>query len=76
MKTFDEVQDELKALAETDRARYIMLRQVASDDLSQELREWLGDDHPHGISSSDVSCHLNEMVRFGELPPLDNAGTV
>jgi hypothetical protein len=71
MKSFKEVQTDLQALAESDWSRFIEMRQIASADLELELREWLGDDHGQGISSSDVSCHLIEMVRFGELA-IDN----
>jgi len=66
MKTFEQAQSEVQALYFTNYERYLTLRRYASADLEAELRDWLGDDHGHGISSSDVSCHLIEMVRFGE----------
>lgn len=67
MKTFKEVQGELRTLSEVHWSWYVELRQIASEHLSEELRDRLGDDHGQGISSSDVSCHLVEMVRFGEV---------
>ena len=75
MKTFEDTMAEVQALYFTNYPRYIELRQTASADLERELREWLGDDHGQGISSSDVSCHLIEMVRFGELT-IDNDSVV
>ena len=67
MKTFEQAKDEVQALYYTNYEKYIAVRRHASADLEGELRDWLGDDHGHGISSSDVSCHLIEMVRFGEM---------
>ena len=67
MKTFEEVRDELQSLAAVRWSWYVELRQIASEHLSEELRDILGDDHGQGISSSDVSCHLIEMIRFGGL---------
>ena len=67
MRTNEEVQAELQSLAEVHWSWYVELRQIASEHLSDELNDWLGDDHGNGISSSDVSCRLIEMIRFGEL---------
>lgn len=67
MKTFEQVREELTAFRLADWSGYVELRQVASRHLEADLRDWLGDDHGHGISSSDVSCHLVEMIQHGEL---------
>jgi len=67
MKTFEEVQQEVRELHERDLERYIELRREASKDLERELIEWLGEDHGQGIGTSDVSIHLIEMIRCGEL---------
>ena len=67
MRTNEEVRAELQSIAAVRWEWYVELRQIASEHLSDELNDWLGDDHGNGISSSDVSCHLIEMIRFGEL---------
>lgn len=75
MKTFEQAQAQVQALHSTNYERYLTIRRIASRDLERELIEWLGDNHGQGISSSDVSCHLIEMVQYGELT-LDNPSQV
>lgn len=67
MKTFQEAQAEVRELCRTNPPRYARLRRQAADDLEREMVEWLGEDHGEGIGTSDVSCHMIEMVRTGEL---------
>jgi hypothetical protein len=73
MRTFDEVMTEVQAFAKVPEnwGAYLEIRWAAAEDLERDLREWLGEDHGQGISSSDVSCHLTEMIRAGDLvlPP-------
>jgi hypothetical protein len=51
-----------------DPVIYPYLRRWASNDLSDELREWLGPDHGQGISSSDTNHHLASKIRMFEVP--------
>ena len=44
------------------------LRRYASNHLSDQMREWLGEDHGHGISSSDVNHHLASLIRAFDVP--------
>ena len=67
MKTNEEIRAELQSIAAVRWEWYVELRQIASAHLEDELNDWLGADHGQGISSSDVSCHLIEMVRCGEI---------
>ena len=42
----------------------VELRWFASHHLSEQMRDWLGDDHGHGIGSSDVSIHLSSLGNY------------
>jgi hypothetical protein len=68
--TSDEAQTAVFVLRDTYPDIYVLLRRWASDRLSERLRDWLGEDHGQGISSSDVSCSLIDAIRFGDAPDI------
>ena len=63
---YDEAKALVKKIAETDRDMYIAMRREASLALEAEARDY-PEDYGFDIGSSDVSCRVIEMVRYGEM---------
>lgn len=57
--TYDEAWAKYRSYSEAD---YRHVRRLASDHLSQQMRDELGPDHGHGISSSDTNHHAVSML--------------
>lgn len=67
IKTYDQARDEVRAIRLRCPGTYTTMRHEAAQDLEAQMRERYGEDHGEGIGSSDVSIHVIEMYRTGEL---------
>lgn len=67
MMTFAEAQAEVQQICQTDKDRYIAMRQEARLALEADVRDYPDFYEGGDIGSSDVSIKMIEMVRFGEM---------
>lgn len=61
MMSFEEAKQVVQAIRDMDHGKYVVIREIAAEDLSQDWPEG------EGMGSSDVSIHLIEMVRRGDI---------